>query len=461
MPLILQLATVDPALGAAPPRRIEVSQRLTLGRGAENDVVLADPNRYLSKHHCVIDRVGDNAYTITDTSVNGVYLNGSSERLPRDSPVPLSEGAVLWLGGYALSVTAIAPSLGAQIPFGGASGAAALPARIGGGLFEDPLADPDGIAARPPASPTSPYGAAAPIGGEHKLGLAPIGAPPFVPLIPDDVDLFGDSPVSDEWQGASQPDHAPSEQAFFAPPRATGEQIPEDWEMSLASSPRRPRELAQRTPETLGPGARSPQIAGAAASLAGDSAALAAFFAAAGLAGTSLSDAEKISVMQAAGAALAATVKGLTEILAARANTKQEFRIERTMIGAADNNPLKFAESCDAAMRIMLLRRTPGFLPAGPAIEEALGDIKRHQLAVLAAMQLALRTIIARFDPTRLEQRLEEGSFLEGILPGARKARYWELFRVLYKEIAGELEDDFQKVLGTEFARAYREQVDR
>jgi type VI secretion system protein len=60
-----------------------------------------------------------------------------------------------------------------------------------------------------------------------------------------------------------------------------------------------------------------------------------------------------------------------------------------------------------------------------------------------------------------LEKRLEQGSLIEGILPGARKARYWELFKALYKEIATELEDDFQKAFGAEFARAYRAQIDR
>ncbi|MBV8653503.1 MAG: type VI secretion system-associated FHA domain protein TagH, partial [Alphaproteobacteria bacterium] len=156
-----------------------------------------------------------------------------------------------------------------------------------------------------------------------------------------------------------------------------------------------------------------------------------------------------------------ATVQGLTDILAARSTTKQELRIERTMLAATNNNPLKFAGSLDEAMRAMLLGRVPGFLTATQAIEEALGDVKSHQLAVLAGMQVALTTVIARFDPAKLEKRLEQSSLIEGILPAARKARYWELFKGLYKEIATELEDDFQSLFGAEFARAYKEQIDK
>ena len=48
---------------------------------------------------------------------------------------------------------------------------------------------------------------------------------------------------------------------------------------------------------------------------------------------------------------------------------------------------------------------------------------------------------------------------LDNIMPGARKARIWELFCTTYKEIAHEAEDDFQSVFGREFARAYDAQM--
>src|ERR1700752_1817892 len=107
MPLILNLESSDPKLGP-PARRIEVADHLTIGRGADNDLVLPAPDRHLSKNHCTIafDGVG---YTITDTSTNGVFLNNSPERLPRGTPMPLGEGNALRLGGSTIPPTHAAP----------------------------------------------------------------------------------------------------------------------------------------------------------------------------------------------------------------------------------------------------------------------------------------------------------------------------------------------------------------
>jgi type VI secretion system protein len=498
MPLILKLDSTDPKLQQA-ARRIEVADHLTIGRGSDNDLVLSDPERHLSKNHCAIAFDG-RTYTVTDMSTNGVFLNNGPERLPRGTPVPLAEGNLLRLGDYTITITAIAPSGPAHAaPYAAPLGHAphAAPASDDA-LFGDPLADPDPFAgpdpfaARPtpslqtPSHPMPSYpmsghpmsGHATPHdSGDDELFGAPSGSKPAAsgPLIPDDDDLFGDHRPAEPWQGASQADHAPSDQAFFAPPKATIETIPDDWDLSdLGVSPAKPARTPPHpvdegfaepllgtphpTPATPAPRINSPPAGPASA---GDAGAIASFLAAAGLAGTTLSDAEKAALMRLAGEALLSTVQGLTDILAARSTTKQEFRIERTTLGARNNNPLKFSASIEEAMRVMLLGRVPGFLTATQAIEEALGDVKSHQLAVLAGMQVALTTVIARFDPAKLEQRLEQKSLIDGILPSARKARYWELFKGLYKEIATELEDDFQSLFGAEFARAYKEQIDK
>jgi predicted component of type VI protein secretion system len=76
----------------------------------------------------------------------------------------------------------------------------------------------------------------------------------------------------------------------------------------------------------------------------------------------------------------------------------------------------------------------------------------------MAGVQTALLGLLKRFDPVTLEARLSPGR-LDSILPGARKARIWELFCETYKDIAREAEDDFQSVFGREFARAYDAQM--
>ena len=47
---------------------------VTLGRGDDNDVVLPDPDRMVSKHHCVIEEHGGDVVAL-DLSTNGTFLN--------------------------------------------------------------------------------------------------------------------------------------------------------------------------------------------------------------------------------------------------------------------------------------------------------------------------------------------------------------------------------------------------
>ena len=47
---------------------------LTIGRGEENDLALPDPDRLLSKRHCVLEEQNGD-YVIIDISTNGTFLN--------------------------------------------------------------------------------------------------------------------------------------------------------------------------------------------------------------------------------------------------------------------------------------------------------------------------------------------------------------------------------------------------
>ena len=92
------------------------------------------------------------------------------------------------------------------------------------------------------------------------------------------------------------------------------------------------------------------------------------------------------------------------------------------------------------------------------AVREGFDDIKAHQLAVVAGIQAALTRLLQRFDPDNLETRLEQ-SVLDHLWPANRKAKYWDLFTTEYEAIAHEAEDDFKKLFGDEFARAYENQL--
>jgi type VI secretion system FHA domain protein len=155
-----------------------------------------------------------------------------------------------------------------------------------------------------------------------------------------------------------------------------------------------------------------------------------------------------------AGAMFGALVRGLWEVLRARTAFKEEFRVERTMLGAANNNPVKFAIDPEQALEGLARPAARGFMAPLDAVEESFDDIRRHELAMMAAMHRALSHVLEEFDPETLESKLEGMSFLDA-LPGGRRARYWDLYVKHYAEIARKAEDIFEGALGREFVAAY------
>ncbi|NBC33558.1 MAG: type VI secretion system-associated FHA domain protein TagH [Alphaproteobacteria bacterium] len=184
------------------------------------------------------------------------------------------------------------------------------------------------------------------------------------------------------------------------------------------------------------------------------------FMAACGLEDSGLSDEAAEKLLYRAGGMMREMVQGLIDVLKVRASIRDEFRVsERTMIRPTENNPFKFAVDVDDAMQALLVQPRHGYLPPERATREAFNDLKAHQLAVMTGMQVALTALLHRFNPDALQRRLEQQSVWDSILPSARKAKYWELFRELYDEIAREAEDDFHGLFGKEFTKAYEKQL--
>jgi predicted component of type VI protein secretion system len=74
----------------------------SIGRAADNDWVLDDPEQHVSRWHCRID-CREGRYIITDTSRHGVYLNGVGP-LGTDRTAVLHDGDRLVIGDYEIIV---------------------------------------------------------------------------------------------------------------------------------------------------------------------------------------------------------------------------------------------------------------------------------------------------------------------------------------------------------------------
>lgn len=75
----------------------------TIGRSRGCDWTLPDPRYHLSARHASIRHDGA-GYTITDTSTNGVFLNGQETALGRERSARLGNGDRLTLADYVIAV---------------------------------------------------------------------------------------------------------------------------------------------------------------------------------------------------------------------------------------------------------------------------------------------------------------------------------------------------------------------
>ncbi len=290
------------------------------------------------------------------------------------------------------------------------------------------------------------------------------GAPPPRRSVFDDEPEAeaGDAAPPPSRRSAAPPPPPPPPPSPPPPAPAT-----DDWgalDEDLEPEPERPPAPVRPTPGGRGTPAAASGRSSAPPSRTSppdDQSFVAAFMAGARLDHLDLSADSVAGSMRSIGATFREMVQGLRDVLTARTSTKREFNIDQTMLQATENNPLKFSVNVEEAMTALLVRQGSGYLPAERAVHQAFQDIKAHELAMLAGMQVAIAALLKRFDPEQLQKRMEQYSVFDNILPGNRKAKYWDLFVEQYLQIAREAEDDFQSLFGREFARAYQEQVKR
>lgn len=477
MALVLRVesteASLPETLGA--DGLVEADGGLTIGRAEDNGLVLRDEQQTISKHHCAIEPA-EGRFVLIDRSRNGTFLNHEADALPRDVPVALKAGDVIQIGCYRIDVVATAVP---GAPAEEAADAVEATEVTGAPLEEQSFLGTvhmapsllGGHAGSIPGGTTSRR--EEPLLGEIDGDLLPAPGMAFGPR-PDSP--FG--PGRAEGRVASaQSDHVPEHALVFVQPKAGVEAIPDDWDLvaELGGAPAPAPAPAFARIETGGaqPAAddlgfdeadtdRPPEAAPAAAppqqpprpvdeGEAG--AAIAAFLAACGLSPADVGTTDLKVLMDRAGRMLQHSVAGLHGILSARVVAKQEFGIERTMIERSGNNPLKFVLDAREAMHMLLCVGIPGFMRGDAAVEQAFADIRAHEVAMLAAMQEALQSVCQRLSPASIENAVERAG---RAWPGTRKARSWDEYRRVFDDVVSGLENDANRIVGADFARAYR-----
>ena len=375
----------------------------TIGRSSGCDWSLPDPDKIISSKHCTIS-FSDEAYTLTDLSTNGTFLNGSVERLP--APHTIQNGDVLQIGRYQIQAE----------------------------LSEETHVDA--------AAEAEAEAAAAAAAAEAAAAAAAAAPPPPATVAPEPV-------------AAAPAEETLSNHTMFIPTEklwaeVTGNDV--DWDRGGFGGGGAPAATPWQ-PSGDAPGGEVGAAGG------GDVERLVtAFIEQAGLGGREIPNRSPDMILRAA-RLMKLLVSGLVVMVEARARAKSQMGAEATALSFEGNNPIKFARTPEQALARLLSPPERGFMEGEPAIEDAFIDLQAHQVATLKAMQGALRTALNRFSPDAIRRRAELKGIFARILPTARDAALWQNYEREFGLVAEESDEAFLEVFAKQFRKAYEEQT--
>lgn len=446
------------------PLDISVSGRrgIDIGRDPHLDWTLPDSSRQISGKHCEV-RFVDGDYLLYDVSTNGTFLNGSDRRM--QAPHVIRSGDRILIGNYIVSAEVTGersapprpvearPSPGGGQDLWSGSADAAPPGARSDFIHREPeaYARPDFLdwAADVPAiEPTpQPAGSAA---REAELRAVwvdaePTGAwalskPTPAPIEPQPVPERA-PPPKPEAPVAKLPSAAdPWPEAGSAPPPPP---------MSPATAPQPdaavpPAPAAAQSPSAIQPGG-----------MMSAEDALARVARAAGVSRDAFAKRDPGETLDDLGATTRVAVECMMRLLAARSGAKREMRSsEYTTIGAQDNNPLKFAPGPEDAIAILFGPPMRSYLGGRAAFAKGFEDIAGHQVRVFAAMQQAVKMLLADLDPTMIEQSANVERGLAGMF-GSQKGRLWDQYLSVWNTKAAVREDGLAGLFMEYFSKCY------
>jgi type VI secretion system FHA domain protein len=391
MTLVLSVVSYAGRTPPAPLTMVFASRGGVIGRQPGCDWVLDDPEGHVSKRHGRIDYVGGQ-YRITDTSTNGLFLNGSGKLIGNGISTVLQDGDRLYIGRYVIDV---------EITAGVSETAAST----------IPAERPKELPARP-AVPEQPSRAAAPerqtqsVPAERQIQSVPAerrGRPvpqtPVTPVLTPVPARMVASPIV-----APAEEHEAAEEVTDSFSRLAE---PEYDLLQLRGTRRVERGVAG--------GASAVDL-------------VQAFLEGAGLSTELMNQAEPEIVLHAAGASLKALVAGLRRLVRTRRETKATLKLNGV---ASADNAFERAANNEAALLALLNPTGPGAPAPEVAIERGFELLEAHELALLEGARRAAAAAMAALAPETLMARIEGRS----LLAASKKAKCWDLFEAEYKKL--------------------------
>jgi type VI secretion system FHA domain protein len=424
---VLELVSPQSQAVASAPRFVVGYEPVLIGRDASCDWVFND--QYVSGRHALI-RFVNGLFFVEAIGRNPTAIDDPAQVVPRGKSQPLREGCRLFIDVHELNVMleerdALAP--GPQRP----------------------------VEAREAAAPPMPRGFDRADVAVRGFDMGPDGS--AGKDASDVIGLMGDSaPRRHQRKRASHEEDSDFLSNAFEPAKVESDGphegspgvIPEDpewWKQGASGGSK----------EKAAPGPRPSQPVPASRT-GTDSGDLAQLLRGAGIDPAILELSPEVP--RHLGEILRIVVEGTMDVLRARAEIKEQFRLAGTRVQRKDNNPLKFSADVNDAMHNLLVKRSEAYLPPVEAFETAFEEIRRHQLAMLQGLRVAFDQLVRRLDPKKLASDVDQQG-KSGILIGNPRARYWDAYESLMKDLAKAPDDRFRQLFGDAFGRAYEQQL--
>jgi type VI secretion system FHA domain protein len=398
-PVALQLRVVSEHRRALGDRSCVVFDRAggRIGRSADNDWVLPDPQRYVSAHHARI-HYHAGRYILEDTSTNGVYLNDAQHPVDDGAHV-LQNGDLIRLGEYELVA-----------------------------MLESGPADVDPAAAAPTATSSLIVDPAA-----SSVEIVAVGQMPQ-----DDLGMplnLGD---------------------LLQPARSTANSPPSAKELSaaLGDSETDRQAIARRIERLALAAARAQQRrTSAAAPVPVDAnSGLAAFCKGAGIALDHFGPELQSGLLHLAGQLCREALVGLKDLERVRSENLRPMQIG-VPVSAEDSRP-SLARAAVADLLVEILgQHESRRLDAVQWLREVIDRAKAHDRATFAALRAAFVDFVARLEPAELESRFKRRA-RDGAGSGAHN---WELYTEFFRSIAANADDPLPRVFLNAFSAAYEQ----
>ncbi|STB68442.1 Uncharacterized conserved protein, contains FHA domain [Citrobacter freundii] len=152
--------------------------------------------------------------------------------------------------------------------------------------------------------------------------------------------------------------------------------------------------------------------------------------------------------------------QGTVALLSSRSILKRDVKADMTMVLDDANNPFKLLPSGKTVLMQMFGTKMPGFMSPKKSVRDALIDLQAHQLGMISGINALVASILQSFNPEQLQEKAkQDGAATRLMLPASRKAILWDYYVRTYNETAGKSGGDFHSLSGETFLDAYSMEV--